>query len=124
MAAKLMGSEPAFFLQVLIRACSEIKGRPQEHVRALIDCFDVFAGENYFKVRGRRVAFWYWGADVWWVFEGNDARYAYPQGATGEQEVMDAFKLRLPGFDWEAVIRAQGSTDNARFVCWEKGAKG
>ena len=61
-----------------------------------------------------------WDADVWWILETREGRSAYPQGATGEQEAMTAFKEKLPGFDWEAVIRAQGSTTNAQFVCWEK----
>lgn len=62
-----------------------------------------------------------WGVDVWWLLEGRDGRCAYPQGATGEEGAMNAYRERLEGFDWEAMIRAQGSTDNAKFLCWERG---
>ena len=75
MATKLVGNEAGFFMQVLIRASSEIKGRPQEHVRALVDCFRIFDGENYLKVRGRRVGFWYLGADAPWRRRDFDRRY-------------------------------------------------
>ena len=61
-----------------------------------------------------------WGADVWWILEDTQGKCAYPQGATGEEEAMDAYKRRLDGFDWEAVVDAQGSTRNARFVCWSR----
>lgn len=61
-----------------------------------------------------------WGADFWWLLEGEARRCAYPQGATGEIEAMDAFTTRFPGFSHEAVIKANGSTSNARFVCWER----
>ena len=61
-----------------------------------------------------------WGADVWWIFDGSDERVAYPQGATGENEAMGVYGERLHGFNWEAVVRANGSTSNARFICWEK----
>ena len=92
-AGKLVGSEPAFFVQVLIRASSEIKGRPQEHVRALIDCFDVFAGENYFKVRGRRVGFWYLGADMWWRRGDFDRRFDTGLFAPKDRRLVTAPEL-------------------------------
>jgi hypothetical protein len=59
-----------------------------------------------------------WGADFWWVFEGSDGRCAYPQGATGDEEVLKVVGGKLEGFNWDAVIRANGSTTNARFICW------
>ena len=65
-----------------------------------------------------------WGADLWWVLEGGRTRCAYPGGATGEQEALKSYESRLPGFDWEAVIRASGSTGNATFTCWERGGAG
>jgi hypothetical protein len=61
-----------------------------------------------------------WGADLWWLLEGNGKRCTYPQGATGEVEAMAAFPAKFPGFRHEAVIEASGSTSNARFVCWER----
>ena len=60
-----------------------------------------------------------WGADVWWLLEGLRDRCVYPQGATGEAEVLPELQNRFPGFSDQAVITAMGSTSNARFVCWE-----
>jgi len=62
-----------------------------------------------------------WGADVWWLLFGVDdtVALAYPQGATGEQAVLD-WLIALPGFDQEAMIRAMGSTRNAVFPVWRK----
>ena len=61
-----------------------------------------------------------WGADVWWLLEGCKSRVAYPQAATGDEEMLEELPRRFPGFSQEAVIRAMGCTDNARFVCWER----
>ena len=60
-----------------------------------------------------------WGADVWWLLEGSQSRVAYPQGATGDEKMLEQFSQRFAGFSHEAVIRAMGCTENARFVCWE-----
>lgn len=60
-----------------------------------------------------------WGADVWWILEGEAKRCTYPMGATGEQEALAEYQRRFPGFDDVAVIEAMGSTSNARFTCWE-----
>ncbi len=60
-----------------------------------------------------------WGADVWWLLEGQDKRVAYPQGATGDPEMLEQYPVKFPGFKDEQVIKAMGCTDNARFVCWE-----
>ena len=62
-----------------------------------------------------------WGADFWWLLEGEAKRCAFPQGATGELEAMATFPSRFPGFSHEAVISANCSTSNARFLCWERG---
>lgn len=61
-----------------------------------------------------------WGADFWWLFFGGDGEIAcaFPQGATGETEAMD-WMLALSGFDHEAMIRANRSTDNATFAVWQ-----
>lgn len=61
-----------------------------------------------------------WGADVWWLLEGQDRRVAYPQGATGDSEMLGQLPNHFPGFDHAAVIQAMGSTSNARFVCWQR----
>jgi hypothetical protein len=62
-----------------------------------------------------------WGADFWWLLEGETRRCVFPQGATGDAEAMAAFPSRFPGFNHTAVIKANCSTSNARFLCWERG---
>lgn len=61
---KVVGYQPAFALQVLVRASSEIKGRPQALVQSLVDCFRIFDGDNYLRVAGRRLGPWFLGADA------------------------------------------------------------
>lgn len=57
--------------------------------------------------------------DIFWVLHGSAAGCVVPQGATGEKELLERLQ-RLPGFRNEAVIEAMPSTDNRRFLCWEK----
>ena len=61
-----------------------------------------------------------WGADVWWLLEDSQSQVAYPQGATGDEEMLEQFPLRFAGFSHEVVIRAMRCMEDARFVCWEK----
>jgi hypothetical protein len=57
--------------------------------------------------------------DVFWVLHGATTGCVIPEGATGERELMERFQ-HLPGFRFEAVIKANVSAQNQRFVCWEK----
>jgi len=59
-----------------------------------------------------------WGMDVWWYLIGSDSGCVYPQGATGENEVLNAIQA-LPGFDNQALIQAMGCSENKRFQCWQ-----
>lgn len=63
-----------------------------------------------------------WGIDLWWLLFGPDDRLAcaVPGGATGETALVD-FVSALPGFSHAAMIKAMGSTANARFPLWRKG---
>ena len=61
-----------------------------------------------------------WGADVWWCLEGANASVKYPQGATGDPEMLTQYPIRFQGFSDQAVIEAMGCTSNARVVCWER----
>lgn len=61
-----------------------------------------------------------WGADVWWLLEGSQGVVSYPQGASGDEALLQELPSRLPGFRHEPVIQAMGCTYNARFVCWER----
>jgi hypothetical protein len=61
-----------------------------------------------------------WGADVWWVFEGADRRCAYPQGATGEDEVLKGHSASLDSISstwpkpWQAHLTPASSAGTAR----------
>jgi hypothetical protein len=57
--------------------------------------------------------------DVFWVLHGSEAGCVVPQGATGDRELLERLQ-QLPGFRNEAVIEAMPSTENRRFLCWEK----
>jgi hypothetical protein len=63
-------------------------------------------------------------ADVFWGLHAGSGEPAvvFPGGATGEQDLLREFGVRLPGFRHEEVIRAMGSTSNAFFVAWESAA--
>jgi hypothetical protein len=64
-----------------------------------------------------------WSEDVFWLLMASDRKTgcAVAQGAEGADKLLLALQ-KLPGFDNEAVIKAMGSTSNARFVCWRKDA--
>ena len=65
-----------------------------------------------------------WSEDVFWVLMASDRKSgcAVPQCAEGADKLLEALQ-KLPGFDNEAVIKAMGSTSNAKFVCWRKNAE-
>lgn len=58
-------------------------------------------------------------ADVFWLVADDKGSLKIPQGATGEQELLDHLQ-KLPGFDNEMLIKAMGSTDNQIFPVWLK----
>ena len=58
-----------------------------------------------------------WGADVWWVLAGEHGECVYPQGATGDTEMIAKYQ-ELDGFDDDELIKAMGCTGNRSFVCW------
>lgn len=63
-----------------------------------------------------------WEADFWWLLldrSGNLA-CAFPQGATGEQAVVDCLSA-LPGFDHGEMGNAIRSTRNHSFPVWRSG---
>jgi hypothetical protein len=57
--------------------------------------------------------------DVFWLLNGSRTKCVIPQGATGETELLNRLQ-KLPGFRNEALIKAMQSTDNARFLCWQR----
>jgi hypothetical protein len=61
-----------------------------------------------------------WQPDVWWeLYSTGTLACTFPQGATGEQAMMDLGN-RLPGFDFAQLIEAMGSTSDAEFLCWAR----
>jgi hypothetical protein len=56
---------------------------------------------------------------VWWLLESDNAFVAIPQGATGEEKLIERLQ-QLPHFDNDAMSNAMRSTSNQRFICWSK----
>lgn len=57
--------------------------------------------------------------DVWLMLIGNGKGCSMPQGAPKYDEVYDIVS-KYEGFDFEEVIMAATSTDNAKFELWKK----
>lgn len=55
LTAKLGSPEPLFEVQVLVRVASPVPGRAKGQLQALLAAFDVFAGENHWRVSGLRI---------------------------------------------------------------------
>ncbi|HET7486495.1 MAG TPA: hypothetical protein VFJ85_01105 [Acidimicrobiales bacterium] len=74
--AKLSSTEPLFALQLLVWARSEIPGRAEAHLHALVACLEQFAGENHLRVVGRNLGVVHLGSDLWWRRRRFDRRVA------------------------------------------------
>jgi hypothetical protein len=61
-------------------------------------------------------------SDVFWLLLTKDMSCGciIPQGATGDKELLNELQNRLPDFDNRMVIEAMGSTQNQRFLVWER----
>jgi hypothetical protein len=57
--------------------------------------------------------------DVFWELRGTSSGSLVPSQAEGMEELLSKLQ-ELPGFNNEAVIHAMGSTDNAKFLCWQR----
>jgi hypothetical protein len=57
--------------------------------------------------------------DVFWLFIGRGGTGCALPGAAVGDEVFERLK-RLPGIDYEAVITAMGSAENASFEVWAR----
>ena len=62
--------------------------------------------------------------DVHWLLIGSDGTTgcAVPSETEGTADLLERLQ-KLPGFDNEAVIKAMGHTENARFVVWRRPAQ-
>lgn len=63
-SSKLLGADPLFALQILIRVRSEIPGRAEAHLQALVSCFEQFSGRNWLRVAGQNLGVAFLGADA------------------------------------------------------------
>ena len=57
--------------------------------------------------------------DVFWILAGTSTGCVIPHGATGDAELLKRLQ-QLPGFDNEAFIRSMSSTDDQKFLCWQR----
>ena len=57
--------------------------------------------------------------DVFAVLRGKDKEITIPQNTENFESLFDVFK-KFEGFNYEAFIEAMSSTENERFVCWQK----
>lgn len=57
--------------------------------------------------------------DVFWILVGTDTGCLIPQNAANGDKLLERLQ-ELPGFDDRKVIEAMGSSENARFLCWER----
>ena len=65
-ANALKDPAPHFQIQILVRAKSEVAGRPQRLMQSLLAGFESFGGANYLRAAGRRFFGRHVGQDVFW----------------------------------------------------------
>ena len=59
-------------------------------------------------------------SDLYWLFSANDGGHLrIPGDAQGAQVLFDALAM-LPGVDYDAAIRAAGTTEARHFTIWQK----
>lgn len=61
--------------------------------------------------------------DVFWMLAGEKSGCVVPLGATGEAEMVARLQT-LPNFNNEAFLEAMSSTENRRFICWQRADAG
>jgi len=57
--------------------------------------------------------------DFWYILTDNTRTCAIPQGATGEDELLQTLQ-NLPDWDNDRAIEALGSTSNNEYLCWKR----
>lgn len=62
-----------------------------------------------------------WSEDFWWLFylKGTESPIDVPQGAKGNEGIFDVLKKNFEGHDMETIMKALGSTSEARFNVWQ-----
>jgi len=59
--------------------------------------------------------------DVFWILVGKGSGCVIPQDVANGKELLQRLQA-LPDFDNRKVIEAMGSSENAKFLCWERKA--
>ncbi len=61
-------------------------------------------------------------SDVFWLLLSKNMKSGcvFPQGATGNESLLEEMQRRLPGFDNEMFIAAMASVENQKFLVWER----
>ena len=60
------------------------------------------------------------GAEFWWVIEGSSGRLSWQRESQGANEVAEAMKSHLGGFNEHIVALAEEWRSDARFTCWDR----
>lgn len=111
---KWTANEAMFESQVLIRVQSQSQARAEGHLHALLAGFQVFAGENHWKVHGWNFGFWFLGADSRWRWRSFDHRietglFRPPQRAVvSASEMVAFFKPPTAHCSADNVVRSAG----------------
>ena len=120
---KLSSTEPLFSLQVLVWARSEIKGRAQAHLHALLACFEQFSDHNYLKVVGLNLGLVHLGSDVAWRRHRFDERVRLGLFRPVAESLVTASELagllKPPTIHCRApnVVRSGGVIPPPRWAC-------
>jgi hypothetical protein len=57
--------------------------------------------------------------DVYFILADSEGECVIPMGSAGDEHLLEKLQT-LPGFDNETYIQAMSSTEDARFLCWQK----
>jgi hypothetical protein len=57
--------------------------------------------------------------DVYFILADSKSECIIPMGSAGDEHLLEKLQT-LPGFDNETYSKAMSSTEDARFVCWQK----
>lgn len=94
LTGKLGSPQPLLAMQLLLRCESRIEGRPQQHLHALLSCFDAFAGENHLRVAGMRIpGVAFLGADLPLVRRRFDRRMRTGRFAPARRQLVTAAEI-------------------------------
>lgn len=91
--AKVLGVEPAFWLQLLIRCESTVPGRDAALLQACVAAFESWSGENHFRQVGHRVGPWYIGSDSWLYRRRFDRRWVSGRHRAARRQMVTVAEI-------------------------------